>query len=349
MIDLFMKYMVPRVSVLVPIYNVEKYIRRCAASLFEQSYHNLEYVFVNDCSPDNSIDVLKDVISHYPNRSSQIKIIDHDKNRGLAAARNTGVANCTGVFIVHVDSDDYLEPNAVELLVNQQLATGADIITGMALMHTQDKDILMPHPPYKNKEEMVLYMMQPSGCHSIWLRLIRKSLYEQHGISAMEGVNYAEDCWVMTRLSYYASSFSFIDEVVYHYDCTRDDSYMASNRGGINKILINDVIVTAEKIIDFFRDKELLYYEKANQEAVKFIEYNLMRAVHASDSELFGKLLTSLKAFDKKYWVDIGWDNSIKRVLSQNMYSCRVMLFLMSIYYRIQAYRNNLNHMTSCK
>lgn len=329
----------PKISILVPIYNVEKYIERCAVSLFEQTYDNIEYVFVNDCTKDNSIHVLEDVISRYPHREQSTIIVNHEKNRGLAAARNTGMANSTGEFISHVDSDDYMEHNAVELLVNQQIELGADIVTGMALMHTQDKEVLLPHPHYRNKEEMVLYMMQPSSCHSIWCRLIRKSLYEQHDLSAMEGVNYAEDCWVMTRLSYFASSFSFVDEVVYHYDCTRDSSYMAINRGGINKKLIKDVIFTADKLIDFFKDKEQVYYEKATQEAAKFIEYNLRSASRAGDSELFDDLLARLKAFDKRYWPAMGWNHGIKRVLSQNYYSCRVMDFFMRVYYKLESYK----------
>ena len=325
---------------LVPIYNVEKYIGRCAESLFEQSYYNLEYVFVNDCSQDHSVDVLKDVISRYPNRSSQIKIIDHDKNRGIAATRNTALNYSTGDYIFCVDSDDYLEPNSVELLVNQQLSSNSDIVTGMAIKHTNNNEILLSEPHFETQENMVLYMMQLSSYHSLWTRIIRKSLFEQHSISAREGVNIGEDCWIMTQLAYYAKSFSFVDAVVYHYDCTRDDSYTASDLGEINKVKVNDVIATADMIIDFFKNKEQVYYDKAKKEAIKYIEYNLMRAAHASDSEFFVKLLTRLKAFDKQYWVDIGWDKRIKRMMSQNIYSCRTMLFIMSVYYRVQSYKN---------
>ena len=81
----------PKVSILVPIYNVEKYIERCAVSLFEQTYENIEYVFVNDCTPDQSIKVLKHVLGRYPQRSSKTKVINHDRNRGVAASRNTAL------------------------------------------------------------------------------------------------------------------------------------------------------------------------------------------------------------------------------------------------------------------
>ena len=107
----------PLVSICVPIYGVEKYIERCAVTLFEQTYDNLEYIFVNDCTTDDSMAILEEVISRYPARSSAVRIIAHEKNRGLAAARNTTVENCTGEFILHVDSDDYIENNTLLLVV----------------------------------------------------------------------------------------------------------------------------------------------------------------------------------------------------------------------------------------
>lgn len=84
------------VSILVPVYGVEKYIERCARSIFEQTYRNLDIVFVDDCSPDKSIEILKRVLEDCPKRKAQTRIIRHEQNRGLAAARNTVVAAATG-------------------------------------------------------------------------------------------------------------------------------------------------------------------------------------------------------------------------------------------------------------
>ena len=103
-----------KVSIIVPIYNVEKYIERCAVSLFEQTYSNIEYVFVNDCTPDQSITVLKRVIDCYPHRASQTKIINHDYNCGVAISRNTALEHSTGEFVCQVDPDDYIELDAFD-------------------------------------------------------------------------------------------------------------------------------------------------------------------------------------------------------------------------------------------
>lgn len=84
-----------KVSIGIPVYGVEKYIERCAKSLLEQTYQDIEYIFVDDCSPDNSIDILNKVLSQYPTRKEQVKVIRHDKNLGSACTRNTAVRHFT--------------------------------------------------------------------------------------------------------------------------------------------------------------------------------------------------------------------------------------------------------------
>ena len=324
--------MAPNVSIIVPIYNVEKYIERCAVSLFEQTYPNIEYVFVNDCTIDDSMHILKRVLSRYPLRQNNTIIVNHEKNRGLAAARNTGVTNCKGDFIVHVDSDDFLEYNAIEQLVNRQLKTNSDIVTGKALRHDIDSIKLIPHPYFKSKDEMVLDMMQLTINHTIWRRLIRKSLYDDYHVKAEEGVNCGEDCWVMTQLTYYASSVSFIDEVVYHYDCTRRDSYMRQVKEGLNKKKIKDDIATSKLIIDFFEDKEQVFYDEANAVALKYLNNVLFSCARLKDKPYYYEVLSQMKSFDKKYWGIINWDRSYWRSMTQNFHSCRLLSSMMRLY-----------------
>ena len=97
-----------KLSICVPIYGTEKYIERCARSLFEQDIQNVEYIFVNDCTKDAAIDVLKNVVVEYPNVRSRLKIINHETNKGLAGARLTGLQNATGEYVWCVDRDDYV-------------------------------------------------------------------------------------------------------------------------------------------------------------------------------------------------------------------------------------------------
>ena len=151
-----------KVSILVPIYNVERYIERCARSLFEQTYTNLEYVFVDDCSPDRSLALLQDVIKDYPQRKDAVRIVSHEKNRGLAATRNTALECATGVFISHVDSDDWIAPRMIECLVSKQQETDADIVSCDALIHGSDGERYLEEPNYGSKDEMMRRILQLS-------------------------------------------------------------------------------------------------------------------------------------------------------------------------------------------
>ena len=108
-----------RVSVLVPYYKASDFIARCARAIFEQTYQNIEYVFVDDCSPDNSIGILENVLLEYPQRKEQVIIIKHERNKGVSAARNTALRNSSGEFAIFVDSDDDMPRDAVEKLVKK--------------------------------------------------------------------------------------------------------------------------------------------------------------------------------------------------------------------------------------
>lgn len=140
---------------LVPVYRVEKYIERCARSLFEQTYSNLEFVFVDDCSFDQSIDILQRVIEDYPDRGGSVIIINHDNNRGLSAARNTLLDNATGDFISWVDADDWLESNAIELLVQKQQQTNSDIVSGDIRVYYDNDVKSLKEEKYQDKAQLI--------------------------------------------------------------------------------------------------------------------------------------------------------------------------------------------------
>ena len=104
-----------KVSVIIPVYGVEKYIERCAISLFEQTLDSIEYIFINDCTPDKSIDILKGIIAKYPKRAPHVRILNMLRNSGQAAVRITGLKNTKGNYIAHCDSDDWVDKNFYEI------------------------------------------------------------------------------------------------------------------------------------------------------------------------------------------------------------------------------------------
>src|SRR5574344_624731 len=125
---LLKKSIMPKVSIIIPIYNVEKYIERCARSLFEQTEEDLEFIFVNDCTPDNSMQILNDVIRDYPSRKDQIKIIENEKNLGLPLTRQKGIKEATGEYIIHCDSDDWVDKDMYRMLYGKAKADDLDLV-----------------------------------------------------------------------------------------------------------------------------------------------------------------------------------------------------------------------------
>lgn len=279
-----------KVSILVPIYNVDLYIERCARSLFEQTYREIEYLFIDDCTPDKSISILKDVMAQYPERASHVTIIRHDINRGLAAARNTAVANCKTEWLLHVDSDDWLERNAVELLVNKQDETGADIVSGRAMRHTPEGKEIFIISEDDERDKFILSVLGYDFKHVIWNRLIRSSLYDKGRIRAEEGTNLGEDLQVMPRLAWNAQLFSHIGVVTYHYDCMNTTSYVYNKEKNYRRNALEQDYRSLEIVKDFFADKDLIYKNRIAESEEQMLYSQLYIAAHNSDKEHYQKV-----------------------------------------------------------
>lgn len=237
-----------KVSICVPIYGVEKYIERCATSIFEQTYSNIEYIFIDDCTPDNSIEILKSVIERYPKRKPHIKIIKNERNCGLGATRNTAINHATGEFVMHVDSDDFVEKNIVEKLVIQQKISDADIVTcGYILYrHNKIKEVL-PEPIF-NIKKLISKILSRDATMMIWGRLIRKNLYDNNNIFVPEGINMGEDYVTIPKLLYYAKKIDYVKLPLYHYDCYNINAYTNC----ISKDKINQMLSCYDNLRDFF-------------------------------------------------------------------------------------------------
>lgn len=119
----------PSVSVIVPIYKTERFIKRCLQSLFEQTLSDIEYIFVNDCTPDKSMEILSEVLNtSYSHKKPQVKIVSHDKNRGASVARNSGLSAATGQYVIFADSDDWVKQDAYAMMYEKAVKHDYDII-----------------------------------------------------------------------------------------------------------------------------------------------------------------------------------------------------------------------------
>lgn len=314
----------PLVSICVPIYGVEKYIERCAVTLFEQTYENIEYIFVNDCTKDNSIAILEEVISRYPARSSAVKIITHEKNRGLAAARNTCVENSTGKFILHVDSDDYIEKDTVELLVKEQQKNDADIVTCGIFMHKPSTTITRELPFFKSPELMTTALIGRQTAVNIWGRLIRRFLYTENGIKATEGINMGEDYSVVPLLSYNAKLVSNLPRPLYHYDCTNISSYT----NVFSQKNAEQTWQAYRTLENYFVDKGDTFKMALDYGKVHIITNQIVCCCKNKENKpYFNQLIGKLKCIDRKAWYAV--DSKKRLVLYlRNWYIIRLYIYI---------------------
>lgn len=205
-----------KVSVIIPIYKVEPFVARCAQSLMEQTLTEAEYIFVDDASPDGSIAVLRRVLADYPERSNHIKVLTHAENKGLPAARNTGLAVAQGEYIFHCDSDDFVEPDMLEQLYRKAAETDADIVWCDWWLSFAKSERYMKQPEYLTPMEALKGMLSGVMKFNVWNKLIRRSLYVENNIAFPSGYGMGEDMTIM-RLFARASKVVYLPKAFYHY------------------------------------------------------------------------------------------------------------------------------------
>ena len=204
------------VSVIIPIYNVERFIGHCAESLFRQTLQEVEFIFVNDASPDNSIDILREVIAKFPKRIPQAKILTHAHNKGLPSARNTGLQAATGKYVFHCDSDDFVEPDMLEQLYNKAEKEQADIVWCDWYLTFQKNERYMKQPSFSTWEEALKGVLTGKMKYNVWNKLAKRELYINNGIVFPDGHGMGEDM-TMIRLMACAKKVAYVPKAFYHY------------------------------------------------------------------------------------------------------------------------------------
>ena len=315
----------PMVTIAIPIYGVEKYIETCARSVFEQTYQNIEYLFINDCTKDKSIEVLQKVLFDYPNRKPQVRIINHKYNRGLSAARNTAVQNAKGDFIFHVDSDDYVETDAIEALVKKQQKENSDLVVGNYVIEMKEGTLFVKYLDIsKSKEEMMVDCLNDKSSHSVWGILIRRSIYLDNDIKALEGVNIGEDWQAASQLLYYSEIISYIDKLTYHYMMSRNGSYTIGALESVTKKKksLLQFVQTLDYILEKFLDKGDKYVDIINQKRAFLIQDAMIYCCKDGDRSNFFKMTSKLKSLPEKYYIALGNNKAFMNVKMHYLLFC---------------------------
>lgn len=206
----------PKVSVIIPVYGVEKYIERCARSLFEQTLDDVEYIFVNDCTPDRSMDILSQILNEYPNRKKQTRIDNMPKNCGQAEVRKKGTSLATGDYIIHCDSDDWVEKDAYRMCYDKAISESSDMVFfDFDITNGIYHNHLKRNPIIKDKNKLLSQLISGQLMGSLCGVLISKSLYSNPILFPEHNMN--EDLVLHIQLAHYAHRYSYIPLPLYHY------------------------------------------------------------------------------------------------------------------------------------
>ena len=240
-----------KVSVFIPVYNAEKYIEHCAQTLFEQTLQEIEFIFVDDCSPDNSISILEEVAKKYPKKN--IRIIRHTKNAGPLCARKTAMENAKGKYWICCDSDDWVEHDMYERMLIVAESEQADMVCcGIVKEGTTSIPIR-----YNKQSETKYDILNPDkfgGIYGIQTnKLINASLYMKHDIKKLEGLSMWEDSCVTIPLRLLSKKTILMRECFYHYN--------VANAGSICHTLSKkhrmDMISAIKFLNCFFKENNL--------------------------------------------------------------------------------------------
>ncbi len=216
----------PKISVIIPVYNVANYIERCARSLFEQTLDDMEFIFVDDASSDDSVQILQETLSHYSQRKSQVHIIHHSSNQGQSTTRDSGLQVARGDFIAYCDSDDYVTSNMYKSLYEKAIKEKADIVYCDFFMEYSS------HNEYyktlnKNEDKIVFlkkYLSQ--NWNVLWNMIISRELLLAYNLQSPQGITYCEDFYLTVRILFYANKIAKINDALYYYNRANNSSIM---------------------------------------------------------------------------------------------------------------------------
>lgn len=250
-----------KVSIIVPVYKVERELDRCVQSLFKQTYNNLEIILVDDGSPDKC----PELCENYAEMDKRVKVI-HKENGGLSDARNAGLKQATGEYILYVDSDDYIDLDTCERFIKAAGNQKIDIIVGNAIMEKSDGKEMMIHSAtpsgitYTAKQFIMSAVKAYQWYAPAWLNMYRRDFLLDNQLYFKKGI-YFEDVQMLPRIFLQAKKITCIDGTFYHY-IIRENSIMTSQKDEKKK---NDSIQNLKEwkeqfdLVDDVDLKECLY------------------------------------------------------------------------------------------
>lgn len=250
-----------KVSVIVPVYGTEQYLRKCLDSLVEQTLQEIEIIVVNDGSPDNSQQIIEEYEKKYANLRSFEK-----ENGGLSDARNYGIQQATGEFVAFVDSDDYVEKTMYQEMYEKAMQESLDIVVCDTFMEYPSHSYVLRADLEYSEDPIKTYIITYPNAPA---RLIKATLLKEHAFKV--GIWY-EDLGLMPTLAAYTTQIGFVKKAFYHY-LQREESIM--NRTNFHP-KYEDIFVVLQDVSKVFEENEI--YEKYYSELEYLFITHLQRS-----------------------------------------------------------------------
>lgn len=212
-----MEQTTPLISIIVPVYKVEKYLPACIDSILAQNYENFEVILVDDGSPDNC----GKICDQYAQKDNRIKVI-HQENGGVNQARKVGFIHSTGTWIMFVDSDDILTPQALSLLINH--SDGVDLVSGGVQIKRDNSKVLENFPSHIQEigefegKQFLYQLLSGHRLCSLWRQLIRKNILSEELLNLPKEIRYAEDFLINFRIGMHIKKYRGIKDIIYIYN-----------------------------------------------------------------------------------------------------------------------------------
>ena len=258
----------PKVSVIIPVYNVENYIEKCLDSVVNQTLQDIEIIIVNDGSTDLSKEKIKNYIKKY---GKKIKYLEK-QNEGLSSARNFGLSFATGEYIAFLDSDDYIDCEAYNEMYKVAKEQNLDLVQCGFIWEYPNKKRIGKVDLYNSKKEMI-----EKGRVEAWNKLIKREIIEKNNIQFPMGLRY-EDMEFFYKLVPYIQNFAFIDKPFIHY--VQRSSSIANTQNVKNK----DIFTILDNVITYYKQKNI--YDEYKQE----LEYAYVKVLLCSSLKRMCKI-----------------------------------------------------------
>lgn len=324
-----------RVSVIIPMYNVEKYLYRSVRSLYSQDLKDIELIFVDDCSRDETLNVLSNLLQEYNREDITVRILCHETNQGVAVARNTAIEVVSGEYIYYVDADDYIEPDTLSTLYHTAEDNKADVVGCDWFLTFEKNERKIYQPEVKDGEEAFKKMAKGAMRWNLWMFLVKTTIYRENGLTFIPSMNMGEDMMLMMKAVLLAKRMVMVRRCFYHYVQSNPQSLTKKFEVALRQIGAN--IDSIEQFLKLKNREDLLKY-------IGFLKLTIKQpfliSADSKDFEIWNKTFPEANAYVGKN-DDLSWYAALLQRFAKHrfhlglkVYYWLVVRFLYGVIYR---------------